>query len=83
MSNENDYRPIPDWDVRGLLPVKHPVTLLESPYIISSEQLVAAMGTTPERRRLLRGWLDLRRELYGIGLVAGWQWVNGSFVENV
>lgn len=85
MLNEDDnhYDSVPAWDIDGFLPVIHPITLTPSPYKISSEQLIAAMGTTLERIRLLRGWLNLRRELYGIGLEDGWQWINGSFVENV
>ena len=74
---------IPDWDSDGLLPVIHPHTLDQSPYKVSSEQLVIAMGTTEKRIQLLRGWLNLRNELYVIGLVNGWQWVNGSFAQNV
>ena len=41
------------------------------------------MGNTPERRVLLQGLLSFRSDLRAIGIVSGFQWVNGSFAENI
>lgn len=40
-------------------------------------------ATSLERVAILRGLLSYRRELRLIGVVDGWQWMDGSFVENV
>jgi hypothetical protein len=38
-------------------------------------------GTTDVRRRILNGWLDHRAALRGIGITEGFQWLDGSFLE--
>lgn len=40
-------------------------------------------GTTPERRAILRGLLDLRAALANAGFTESHQWLDGSFVEDV
>jgi len=40
-------------------------------------------GGSPERRLILSGLLDLRDALRTAGIVEGFQWLNGSFVEDV
>ena len=73
--------PIPEWDISGVLPASDEGDPI-SPYIASLSDLVARFGDTDERRRLLMGLLDFRAELHNAGLVRGFQWIDGSFVEN-
>ena len=39
-------------------------------------------GVTDRRNRYLRGLLGLRAELRSLGLTSGFQWIDGSFVED-
>ena len=54
-----------------------------SPYFICILELVVRFGITDARRRLLTGLLDYRAALHQAGLTRGFQWINGSFLENV
>ena len=78
--------PIPNWDSNGLLPPideERPTLPPRSPYNVSLLDIVERFGSTRARRRLLMGLLDFRFELHGVGLVQGFQWIDGSFAENV
>jgi len=55
---------------------------LQSPYVATPEEVVHRFGTTPTRNEYLRGWLTLRQELRNLGIERGFQWVDGSFVED-
>lgn len=77
---------IPDWDYDGFLPASdsdNPTSRIRSPYTVSLFDLTAHFGDKEPRRRLLRGLLDFRAELHKAGLIQGFQWINGSFAENV
>ncbi len=78
---------IPDWDIHGVLPPIRPgaiaVSSDRSPYRTSTEGLCWRFGQTPERRKILRGLIGLRAELQQAGLTNGFQWVDGSFAEDV
>ena len=77
---------IPDWEPSGILPpfVGGPIAAEgRSPYHVGLRDLVLRFGDTDHRRRLLRGLLSYRARLHQAGLVKGFQWINGSFVENV
>jgi hypothetical protein len=54
-----------------------------SPYAVSSVGLVERFGHTVERRRLLAGLFAYRTALASHGFVRGFQWIDGSFVEDV
>lgn len=54
-----------------------------SPYNISVTQLVDLFSYTPERIVILRGLLHYRAELYQVGIVSGYQWLNGSFTTDI
>lgn len=54
-----------------------------SPYHVTALELVQRFATSPERGALLRGLLNYRAALRGLGFVDGFQWLDGSFVENV
>ena len=77
---------IPNWDNTGLLPARNrnfPTSSDRSPYVVSLLDIVSYFGNTESRRELLKGLLDFRAELHNAGLVRGFQWIDGSFVENV
>lgn len=77
---------IPEWNVLGLLPPvdpANPISLERSPYHVSLRDLVMRFSTSLERIEILRGFLDYRSELHRVGLMEGFQWLNGSFTEAV
>jgi hypothetical protein len=80
--------PIPPFSNDGLLPPYlgaspgEPSGLM-SPYKVSITQVVAHFATSPERIAILKGFLSYRADLHAFGLVSGFQWVDGSFVERV
>ena len=78
--------PIPDFDHNGVLPPHlglptDPGQL--SPYPATTLEVCEKFGGSPERRSILRGWLDLRHELRQLGHASGFQWLDGSFMEDV
>ena len=76
---------IPDWNPSGVLPafVGFPTSgSLRSPYAVGLTDLVLRLGDTTERRKHLVGLLDYRAALNSIGVTNGFQWINGSFVED-
>ena len=80
---------IPDWDnavlptVRKVPPEEQDRTENRSPYHASFRGLIERFATTPERVQLLHNLLNYREALYGVGVIEGFQWINGSFVEHV
>lgn len=40
-------------------------------------------NTTPERVKIMEGFLKYRAALHGLGLVRGFQWLDGSMLENI
>jgi hypothetical protein len=52
-----------------------------SPYEVNAEEVVRRFCTTAQRRQILEGWLDHRDALRGIGIASGFQWLDGSFLE--
>lgn len=78
--------PIPAWNPEGLIPpvdASNPASTSRSPYRVSLADLVLRFSTTPERKAILDGLLDYRSTLRAAGLVTGFQWVDGSFVEDI
>lgn len=77
---------IPNWTNRGVLP---PVNSLQatsaerSPYRVKLLDVVMQFATSPERCKILRGFLDYRAELHSMALIRGFQWLDGSFSEDV
>ena len=77
---------IPEWNTLGLLPPidpAAPASQERSPYRVALPDVVARFATSPERRQILRGWLNFRAALHGMGIVEGFQWLDGSFMEQV
>ena len=76
---------IPDWDGDGVIPPVDPLapaSFNRSPYRAPLVDVVERFGDSPARRGLMAGLLDFRAALHGAGLVRGFQWIDGSFVEN-
>ena len=77
---------IPLFTIDGILP---PFTgtgpgddpSLMSPYGADAAEVVRRFYTTAQRRQILEGWLDHRIALRGIGIASGFQWLDGSFLE--
>lgn len=80
--------PIPPFTIDGILPPfvgpdgpgGAPEDL--SPYLVTSTEVVTTLATSATRRTILRGWLDHRASLRAIGFDRGFQWLDGSFVED-
>jgi hypothetical protein len=52
-----------------------------TPYEATPLDVVAALAGSPQRREILNGWLAHRAALRTLGIDAGFQWLDGSFVE--
>lgn len=74
------------WNIHGVIP---PVSEVDqtsparSPYEICSLDFVKKFSLSNERIVILRNFLYYRKFLYELGITSGFQWVNGSFTENV
>jgi hypothetical protein len=76
---------IPDFTANGVLPphLGSPIRGSQlSPFPATSLELCAKYGFTPERRQILRGWLQMRELLRKVGHNIGFQWIDGSFLED-
>jgi hypothetical protein len=78
--------PIPEFDHNLVLPphLGDPTNRSHlSPYPCTTLDLCQRLGTTPERREILSRFLDFRDRLRNEGLKNGFQWLDGSFLEDV
>ena len=77
---------IPGWSTSGVLPpinVSSPTSPDRSPYRIDLTDLTLRFSTSTERQAILTGFLDYRGALHETGLTKGFQWLNGSFLEDI
>jgi hypothetical protein len=77
--------PIPPFTHDDVLPpyIGHPGEKSgRSPYDTTTPELVERFATSPERIRILRGFLQYRADLCALGFT-GLQWFDGSFVEQI
>ncbi|VVB64233.1 Uncharacterised protein [uncultured archaeon] len=77
---------IPSWNSQGVLPPidpNTPTSRSRSPYRVSLNDFVSQFGTSSHRQNLLNGLLSFRSALYGAGIISGFQWLDGSFLECV
>lgn len=77
---------IPDWTAQGFLPPNDPsdpTSFERSPYVVTIADFIRRFGTTLKRQAILRGLLAFREALHAAGLNHGFQWVDGSFLEDV
>jgi hypothetical protein len=78
--------PIPAWTAEGLIPphdAANPTSSNRAPYPVSLTDFVLRFSTSPQRIAILTGFLNYRAALHAAGLVAGFQWIDGSFVEHI
>jgi hypothetical protein len=78
--------PIPAFDHNNVLPphVGDPTNRSDlSPYECNVIELCKHYGTSPQRIAILKGFLAFRLELNRFGIVNGFQWIDGSFTENI
>ena len=77
---------IPDWNAQGVIPPINPANPASpdrSPYPVSLIDVILRYSDTQERRQILAGFLRYREALHNAGLVTGFQWLDGSFLEHV
>lgn len=79
---------IPDHNLSGVIPPFIPGSnptnaAAVSPYETSMVEIANRFGNTAKRKVLLEGLLNYREALRKEGIVYGFQWIDGSFVENV
>lgn len=77
---------IPDWNSKGVLPPIDPIdprSAERSPYAVSLIDFVLRFGTSLARLSILDGLLSFRSALHNAGLIQGFQWADGSFLENI
>jgi len=79
---------IPGWNPQGVLPPADPSDptsrlIDRSPYEVRLNDFVSRFGISSERLNLLDNLLSFRSGLHGVGLVRGFQWLDGSFCESI
>ncbi|WP_156807943.1 DUF6932 family protein [Henriciella marina] len=79
--------PIPHFNHEGVLPPYvgpspggDPSSM--SPYKVSAMEVVHHFASTPNRIEILKGWIRHRQELRALGFDRGFQWLDGSFLED-
>lgn len=78
---------IPAWNSAGVLPPIRPnapgSSPDRSPYTVELAVLFDRFATSPERMAILDGLLRFRTDLHAAGITSGFQWLDGSFLEQV
>lgn len=78
---------IPAWNTAGVLPPIMPGASGNSPdrspYVTDLSVLIDRFSTSSERMSILDGLLRFRAALHQAGIVSGFQWFDGSFLEDV
>jgi len=77
----------PTWNSSGVIPAVRPGLPGHdpdrSPYRTRLTDFVDYFCFSPERIEIAEGLLNYRSELHQLGMTKGFQWLNGSFSENV
>lgn len=72
------------WNIHGVIPPVSDGTSIErSPYEIDILTFTKMFSLSNERIAILKNFLYYRKFLYELDITSGFQWVNGSFTENV
>lgn len=77
---------IPNWNEIGVIPpmdMEHPTSAYRSPYKTNILKIVERYATSPQRIAILLGFIKFRNEINKAGLTDGFQWIDGSFIEDV
>ncbi len=78
--------PIPDFDHNNVIPphLGEPTDKSHlSPYQCSILELCHKFAITKERIEILKGLILFRKRLNENGIIYGFQWLDGSFLENI
>lgn len=75
------------WNSIGVLPPIQPgvegISRDRSPYCVDLSAFVNRFCISQERKNILIGLLNFRHDLHDLGITTGFQWLNGSFSENI
>ena len=74
------------WNIHGVIPPVGYNSETErdrSPYTVSMKRFVKDFATSAARIDILEGLITYRSKLCGLGLNGGFQWVDGSFTEDI
>lgn len=79
---------IPQFNLSGILPPFLPGSFPTSaahtsPYKTTLMDLVSRFAISAERKKILQGFLEYRIALKKAGVVTGFQWIDGSFTEDI
>lgn len=78
--------PIPAFDHNEVIPphLGNPASQNDlSPYPCSIMELCTHFATTTQRIEILKGYVNFRRRMTTEGIIHGFQWLDGSFLENI
>lgn len=78
--------PIPSFDHNHVLPphLGNPTDKSHlSPYLCTILELCHKFSTSPERIEILKGLVHFRQKMVTNGIIIGFQWLDGSFLENI
>jgi hypothetical protein len=79
--------PIPAFTTSGVLPPfvgdspTEPAQM--APFAVAFSEIAHRFGTTPQRWTLMQGLAAYRAALRATGIAGGFQWIDGSFLEDV
>lgn len=77
---------IPEWTLSGVLPpyLGNPLMPLNmAPYPTTLANVVTRFATTPRRIEIFENFLAYRKRLAAVGIIDGFQWLNGSIFEDI
>jgi hypothetical protein len=77
---------LPAWTASGIIPpvsTSGPTSAERSPYVVSLSEFVLRFASSAKRQQILSGLLRYRSRLHAAGLTSGFQWLDGSFIENI
>ena len=87
IGKKEHVRVIPPYNQSGFLPPFQGNTPTDpaamAPYNVPLLQVADRFGTSKERIEILKGLIAYRDELRTAGFLNGFQWLDGSFMENV
>jgi hypothetical protein len=78
---------IPDFTISSVLPPYLGPTptngALMSPYQTTLTRIAQKLCASNERKQIFRGLLQYRRQLANLGFTTGFQWLSGSFMDDI
>ena len=78
---------IPEWNISGVIPPIRPgeqgASPDRSPYKVTLVDVIKRFATSKPRIDILDGFLKYRAALHELSLISGFQWLDGSFTEEV